>query len=245
LQESINAQKKPSSTKTKALLEPGLSISLVVDTNVIREINDIRTSTLHDIIGKKLIIAQPDPALSAIRLNKTITISFLKVEGGKPVRYGFRARIVEFIKEYQLSSSQKAPAIVFQQQTIPEHYNLRMFYRIQPPSNSGFQISIYDQPMVIINISIGGALISATRSQYLEFKFEIDQTIKVTLTLDEQHFNLKAQIKRISYPDNQRWSRDLVFLALQFEDRTLELDRIFGGKILDVQRELHSKGLEP
>jgi hypothetical protein len=245
LQEPINSQKKPSSTKPEALLKPGLSISLVIDTNIIREIHDIRTSTLHDIIGKKLIIAQPDPALSAIRLNKALTISFLNVEGGKPVRYGFRARIVEFVKEYQLSSSQKASAIVFQQQTIPEHYNLRMFYRIQPPSNSGFQISIYDQPMGIINISIGGALISATRSQNIEFNFETGQTIKVTLTLDNHQYNLKAQIKRISYPENQRRSNYLVFIAIQFENRTLELDRILGGKILDVQRELHSKGLEP
>ncbi len=178
-------------------------------------------------------------------LNKTITISFLNVEEGKAVRYGFQARIVKFEKEYQLSSSQKTPAIVVQQQTIPEHYNLRMFYRIQPPSNYGFQISIYDQPMGIINISIGGALISATRNQHLEFNFEIGQTIKVTLTLDNHQFNLKAQIKRISFPDNQRRSHYLVFIAIQFENRTLELDRILGGKILDIQRELRSKGLEP
>jgi hypothetical protein len=222
-----------------------MSICIVVKTDPIREIHDIRSSILHDINGKKLIIAQPEPSLSAIRLNKTITISFLNVEEEKPVRYGFQAKIVEFVREYQLSSSLTAPAIVVQQITIPEHYNLRMFYRIQPPSNYGLQISVYDQPMGIINISIGGALISATRSQHREFNFEIGKTIKVTLTIDEQHFTLKAQIKRISYPDNKKWSRELFFIALQFENRTLELDRILGRKLLDVQRELRSKGLEP
>ncbi len=30
---------------------------------------------------------------------------------------------------------------------------------------------------------------------------------------------LKAQIKRISFPDNQKWSRELVFIALQFCDQ--------------------------
>jgi hypothetical protein len=241
----VNSKKKPPSTTPKILLNPGMSLSLVVKADLLRETHDIRTSTLHDIDGKKLIIAQPEPALSALRLNKTITVSFLNVEGSKPVRYGFQARIVEFVKEYQLSSSQTAPAIVVQQQTIPEHYNLRMFYRIQPPSNYGFQLSVYDQPMNIINISIGGALISATRSQHLELNFETTKTIKVTLTLDDQHFNLKAQIKRISYPDDPKRSRDLVFIALQFENRTLEFDRILGGKLLEIQRELRSKGLEP
>jgi hypothetical protein len=244
LQESLNAKKKPSSTKPKIIIKPGLSLSLVVKADLIRETYDIRTSIIHDINGKKLIIAQPEPALSAIRLNKTITISFLNVEQEKSVRYGFQSRIVEFVKEYQLSSSQTAAAIIVEQLTIPEPYNLRMFYRIQPPSNYGLQISIYDQPMGIINISIGGALISATRSQHNEFKFEIGKTIRIVLTLDEQPFHLKAQIKRISYPENQKWSRDLFFIALQFEDRTRELDRILGGKLLDVQRELRSKGLE-
>jgi hypothetical protein len=240
----VNSKKKPPSTPPKILLNPGMSVSLVVKADLIRETYDIRPSILHDINGKKLIIAQPDPALSAIRLNKTLTISFLNVVEEKSVRYGFQARIVEFVKEYQLSSSQTASAIVVEQITLPEHYNLRMFYRIQPPSNYGLEISVNDQPMGIINISIGGALISATRSQHLEFKFETGKTIKITLTIDDQHFTLKAQIKRISYPDNQKWSRDLFFIALQFEDRTRELDRILGGKLLEIQRELRSKGLE-
>lgn len=222
-----------------------MSISLVVTADLVREIRDIRTSILHDIEGKRLIIAQPDPALSAIRLNKTITISFLNMEQGKPVRYGFQARIIEFIKEYQLSSSQTAQAVVLQQKTIPEPYNLRMFYRVQPPTDCGFEISIFGQPIRIINISIGGALISATRSQNVELNFEIGQTIHLTLIIDDQQFILKALIKRISYPDNQRWGREIIFIALQFENRTQELDRILGAKLLDIQRELHSKGLEP
>jgi hypothetical protein len=242
---SLNAPKKPSSPNPKNLLKPGLAISLVVHSDIKREIYDIRTSTLHDIDGRKLIIAQPDPALLTTRLNKSIIISFLTEEKTNPVRYGFQAKIVDFIKEYQLSSSQTAPAIVIQQKTIPEHYNLRMYFRIQPPSNSGFQLSVYDQPMGIINISIGGALISITNGQLVEFNFEIGKMIKAVLTIDEQPFILKAQIKRISYPDNQKWSRELVFVALQFEDRTQELDQILGGKIIDIQRELRSKGLEP
>jgi hypothetical protein len=228
-----------------ALIKPGMSLSLVVNTNIIREINDIRLSTLHDISGGKLILAQTDPLLSTAYLNRNIIISFLDQEKENPVRYGFHATIIELIKEYRLSSSQTAPAIVVLQKTVPERYNLRLFYRIHPPSDFGLQISLYDQLMGIIDISIGGAIISATLSQNRQFKFVTGKTIKITLTIDEQHFILEALIKRVSFPDIQKWSRDLVFIALQFTDRTLELDRALGGKILAIQRELRSKGLEP
>jgi hypothetical protein len=228
-----------------ALLKPGLSISLVVNSNMIREINDIRTSTLHDIIGGKFILAQTDPLLLTTHINKSIIISFLTEEKENPVRLGFQAKIIDFIKEYRLSSSQTAPAIVVLQKTVPERYNLRMFYRIQPPSNCGLQISFSGQQMGIIDISIGGAIVSTMIRQEHEFNFEPGKTIKVTLTVDERNFNLAALIKRKSFPDKHKWSRNLVFIALQFCDRTLELDRVLGGKILDIQREFRSKGLDP
>lgn len=228
-----------------ALLKPGLSISLVVNSNMIREINDIRASTLHDIIGGKFILAQTDPLLLTTQINKSIIISFLTEEKENPVRLGFQAKIIAFIKEYRLSSSQTAPAIVVLQKTVPERYNLRMFYRIQPPSNCGLQISFLGQQMGIIDVSIGGAIVSTMIRPEHEFSFEPGKTIKVTLTVDDRNFNLAALVKRKSFPDKQKWSRNLVFIALQFCDRTLELDRILGGKILDIQREFRSKGLDP
>jgi hypothetical protein len=245
LRTPLNTKKKSTSAAPKFLLKPGLSLSLVVKTDLIREINDIRTSTLHDMNGKNLIVAQPDPELSAIRENHSLIVSFLNLERGRMIRYGFKARIVEFLKEYQLSSSQKAPAIILQQHSLPKPYDLRMFYRIHPPSNCGLEISVYSQPLGIINISIGGTLISATRSQDREFLFEAGRSIKVTLTIEENQFPLEAQIKRISYPENPKKGHELVFIALQFINRDQELDRVLSLKIFEIQRELRSKGLEP
>lgn len=241
----LKAKGKSPSATPKILLKPGLSISLVVNTDPVREINDIRTSTLHDTNGKRLIIAQTDPELSAVRLNKSIIVSFLNLEKEKMVRYGFQARIVEFIKEYKLSSTQSASAVILHQNSTPRYYDLRMFYRIHPPSNCGLEISINNQPLGIIDISIGGTLISATRSQDREFNFEVGKAIRVTLALDENHFTLEAQIQRISYPESQKRSRELAFIALQFINRNPELDRVLGVKILEIQRDLRSKGLEP
>jgi hypothetical protein len=223
-------------------LKPGLPINLIVNTNLIRETNDIRTSIIHDIIGKKLIIAQTDPAISTVQQNDTITVSFLTDEKDNPARYGFQATIVDFIKEYQLSSSQTVPAIVVMQKSVPESYNLRTFYRIQPLGDIGLLMSIFGQPVSIMEISIGGAIAGASPNFDLEFSFDTGKTLKVTLTIDDEDFHLEAQIKRIFYPEDQNWGRDIKFVAMEFCGRTPELDRALGEKIISIQRELRSKG---
>ena len=226
------------------VIKPGLAIDLVVNTHLIREVNDIRTSTIYDINGKKLIIAQTDPGLLTSQLNQDIIISFLIDEKGNSVRYGFQAKIVNFIREYRVSSSQTSPAIVVTQKTVPELYNLRMFYRIQPPNQYGLQIALFDQPVGIMDISLGGAIVKVTINQHHEFNLETGKIIKVTLMIDDQNFNLEAQIKRKLFQEDKTWSREMEFIALQFLNRTLELDRVLEGKLLDIQRKLRSKRLE-
>ena len=226
-------------------LKPGLPISLIVNTNLIREINDIRTSIIYNIMGKKFIIAQTDPAISTVQQNDTITVSFLTDEKDNPARYGFQVKIVDFIKEYQLPSSQTVPAIEVLQKTALEYYNLRMFYRIQPPSDFGLLMSIFEQPVNIIDISLGGAIVGASSGPDPGFNLETGNILKITLTIDEQDYGLEALIKRIFFPEDKKWSRDLRFVALEFCSRPPELDRAIGEKILSIQRELRSKGLEP
>jgi hypothetical protein len=210
-------------------IRPGTAISLVVNSNVIREINDIRTSMVYDQAGKKLIIAQTDPFLLSDNKGKTITISFLTLEKGEPIRYGFQAKLVELIRDYALNPSQSVPAVVVVQKTGLEPYNLRMFYRIQPPSDFGLWMSIFDQPVSIIDVSIGGAIAAAPAVPAPDFKYEIEGLLKVTLTIDDE---------------NPKGRRTLQIVAMEFCDRTPELDRTLGEKILNIQRELRSKGLE-
>jgi hypothetical protein len=245
LPEPQRTDKKPSSTKPLTSLKPGLSLKLVVNTNSIRETNDIRTSALQDISEGKLILAQTDPALSSRYLTQSIIISFLTEEKEKPVRYGFQARIIEFINEYPLSPSQTGPTIVVRPESDPERFNLRTFYRVHPTGEIGLQISINGQPVEVIDISMGGAIICLIRDYYHKVMFEIGKTIDIILTLNHQAFDLEAEIKRINLPDQQKWSRDVMFVALQFCDLTLELDRVLGEKIIEIQREQRSRGLDP
>ncbi|MEW6185000.1 MAG: PilZ domain-containing protein [Thermodesulfobacteriota bacterium] len=227
-----------------AQLRPGMAISLVVNSNAIREINDIRSSTVYDQEGKKLIIAQTEPMMLSDYEGKPVTVSFLTQEKGNPVRYGFQAKVIKLLRDYSLNPSQQVPAIALVQRSLTEQYNLRMFYRIQPPSDFGLWLSVFDQPVNIIDISIGGAIVSASSDLANRFKFEIEGLLNITLIIDDEHFNLQAKIKRLPLPDYHRGGGAIQMVAMEFCDRTPELDRTLGEKILNIQRQLRSKGLE-
>jgi hypothetical protein len=225
------------------LLRPGLTIHLVVEIDTIREKIDVRSSTIYDILGKECIIAQPDFRLSPARVKNNLTLSYLAREKGVFVRYGFRAEIVKFLSEYQLSSSLTVPAVVVVPKSTPSPYNLRFNYRIEPPSSFPINLSFYGHPVAIINISLRGALITIPRD--IESAFEAGNIEKMTLTIEDQSYDIEVIIKRVTLPDDLRGGKKLKFIALQFFSRNVEMEFDLWRKIIDVQRELLAKGLEP
>jgi len=225
------------------LLRPGLTIHLVVELDTIREKIDVRSSTIYDILGKEFIIAQPDYRLSPARIKNNLTVSYLAREKGIFVRYGFRAEIVKFLSDYQLSSSLNAPAIVVVPKSAPKSYNLRFNYRIEPPSSFPITLSFYGHAVSIINISLRGALITIPRD--MESAFEAGNIEKMTLTIDDQSYDIEVIIKRQSLPDDLRGGKKLKYIAVQFFTRNVEMEFELWRKIIDVQRELLAKGLEP
>jgi hypothetical protein len=226
-----------------AQIRPGMTVSLVVNTNILKEINDIRNSTVYDQQGRNLIVAQTEPILSSEALGKTVVVSFLTYEKGKPVRYGFQAKVLELLQAYPLNPTQTVSAVALVQKTSPEPYNLRMYYRVQPPGEFGLLMYLFDQPLGIIDISLGGALVSAPVNPIPGFKYEIGGLLRLTLEIDNERFSLQAKIKRLNLPEGHRARRDLQFVAMEFLDRSPELDRALGEKILSIQRELSARGL--
>jgi len=214
-------------------LKPRSPIDLVVEPDTFRGVNDIRTSTVFDIVGKKVVIAQTEPRLSISHGRKGLIISFLTMEKGIQHRYGFQAKIINVIEDYQMASSGIQPAILLEQISLPKPYNLRMYYRISPPLNSGFQISVSGQPGNIIDISLGGTLLGMTISQELEGQFEVGQMVKIALNIDENKFDLEAEIKRLIFPEN----RPIIMIACEFQKRTRLLEQILERKLLYLQRQ--------
>jgi hypothetical protein len=119
--------------------------------------------------GDRMIVAQTDPPISRTHLGKELFVTFLDRSDGQPRRFGFPAIVVEFIKEFELSSLLKVQALVLKKAGAFEEYNLRMFYRLEPPTDCGIRISVDGKGVNLIDISIGGAKFSHEKV----FPFEI------------------------------------------------------------------------
>jgi hypothetical protein len=212
------------------LIKPGTAIIIVVDPHPQRETTDVRRSIIYDILGGKIIIAQTDPPIG--KKHKAITVSALTRQRGEPVRYGFKVKIDNFIKEYRISTSQLVPAILVIPQTESQPCNLRACYRISPDSRSGLGLSLSWYPLNLLNISIGGACFSHNYGLHLAQGLEITPT----LTIDDQAYPIESTIKRISIPEDYRRGQGLEFISIEFNKMSLEASKALARKIIEAQR---------
>jgi hypothetical protein len=218
-------------------IRPGLPVKIVVDIDHIRETNDVRNSIVFDVIEKKLITAQTTPSLLKSMINKTVVISYLARENKEIVRYGFDATIVDIVNDYELSADNRTQAVILLKKTNPVQYNLRFFFRAEPPSNSGLSMSIYGKSINILDISIGGAKISHNK----ELKLEPGRVIDIKLTIDGTVFDINAHIIRIWAHQEEKMVKSLEFVALEFINTNIQFKNTLGKKIINIQRELRSK----
>lgn len=213
-------------------IKPGMHIAITVDMDPLRETIDIKNSIVHDIVDRKIVAAQTDPPLLKSYLNRTIYITYLEKEAGKPVRYGFPAKVLEFIKDYRLTSSEMTQAIVLIQEAETEQYNLRMFYRLEPPSNSGLDIYVGGEKVSIIDISIGGANFSHSRSGPLQ----TNETVKIVLGIDGKETKIDAQVLRVREPESDRLKKSLELVSVYFLNMPGSTKNALSRKIRDIER---------
>jgi hypothetical protein len=221
-------------------IKPGSVLTVIVDTRLNTETTDLRNTIVYDTIGEKIIIAQTDPPLLKSHNKKMITLSSLTRERGEAVRYAFSAKILDFIKDYRLSSSQTVPAIMITPKTNSQPFNLRAGYRISPPSYSGLAMSLFGYPLNLLNISITGA----TFSHDYDFRLKTGMMVKFFLKIDSKEYEVEAVVKRISSSENKPEGHNLEFVSVEFSKMFFEGKRALEKKIIDIQREWRSKELD-
>ena len=221
-------------------IRPGLTVNIIINIDYRKEIVDTKNSIVHDTTGKKVIIAQTDPPISRTNINKEIFVTFLEKEQGKPVRYGFPARIVDFLKDFELASQQKVQAVVLLREGRLEPYNLRMFYRLEPPGNCGIDIFVNGNKVNILDVSIGGASFSHNKV----YPFRVNDEVKIILVVGERAYQTESRVVRVWEPENERVKRSLEFVSIQFLDMDGHTKNELGRKIRDVERALRYKEIE-
>jgi hypothetical protein len=224
--------------ENKADAKPGLNVNILFTLDIDKETADVRGAMIYDVIGKNIILSQTNPPVMERHIGKGISVTYLTRGKQDASRYGFRGKVVEIIKDYNLSSSKTVSAINVEVQTDSETYDLRMHYRVKPRSSDA-SVAIYlgNEKVNLIDISIGGARFSHKK----DHPVVPGTTIKLALSIDSQRFPLDAKIVGAWLPVDAGKPPDLEYVRLQFLHMDNKCSRLLSGKILAIQREMLSK----
>ena len=222
-------------------MKPGLSVKLVMGVDPRTERVYARNSTVYDVDGETLILAQTEPWIKSSMLGKEVTVTYLAKEKGRPLRYGFSAVITQFIDDYQLMSSEHVRAVAIRRKTDPAPYNIRVYYRVEPTGRSGLDVSIQQKRVNVLDISLGGIKFSFDKG--LELKAHTD--IKVYFNIEGILYGIDATILRIWEGENERLRNALAFASAEFLEMPGKLERALSRAIREIEREALSSARLP
>jgi hypothetical protein len=214
-------------------LKAGMNAKIVMEVDMARELIQVRNSIFYDVSGRTIVLAQTDPPLSQSIIGGEATITYLVKEKEGPVRYGFPIHINDIIDDYKLVSSQFVKAVVGTRTGEPIPYSIRMFFRVEPTSKSGLEMSVYEKKVNILDISLGGVKISHRRSLRLEEGAVVELYFDIGLEI----YNFHARVLRTWETDDERLRYELGFASLQFEDLPKRLEHVLSRKIRGIERE--------
>ena len=216
-------------------LKPGISVDVVLESDP----NRLRKTIIYDIEGRKVILAQTSPPLLRSHLGEPVRVSFAtKIKGVRDTRLAFCGDIVEFIRDYEMSSSQTVPAVVTEQRTELEEIDRRMFYRIAPSLNSGLEVLLGNEKISIIDISLGGAKLLHS----IERMLQTNEQIALTILMDRQRFDVKARIVRVEQKFDPAKSMKTQTTSLQFGENSQEFGRALAKKMMLMERQRLAEG---
>ncbi len=218
-------------------ISQGQVVNVIVKIDYRKEIVETKDSVVYNVIDNKIIIAQTKPHISREDLNKEVYVTYLEKSAGKPVRYGFPATIIELTKYLKPVSEKKTQAIVLFQKGPWEQYNLRMFYRHEPPSNSGIDFFVYGNKVNIIDISIDGVSFSHNNIR----RVKVNDRVKTILVIGEKVFQVKARVVHVRKPEGKMTEKNIRFISMRFLDINGETKKELGKKIWNIERDLHYK----
>jgi hypothetical protein len=218
------------------LVKPGLNVRVVTDVDPTKEIISVRASSIYDITGNTLIIAQTDPPVGPSLINKSVMITYVKDtyakdDARKHVRYGFPARLAEMI-DYNLASGEKVKALRVEKEGDTKPYSIRMFHRVEPSVESGLRLFIGCLEMKILDISLGGVRFCHDGS----LKLGPERIENIFLDIGEKTYSLKARICRSwESPDIRSW-KEGHFATAEFIAISSNFERILVKKLHQIER---------
>ncbi|MDQ5987637.1 MAG: Flagellar brake protein YcgR [Syntrophus sp. SKADARSKE-3] len=213
-------------------VRPGLRVEFFYYSDYEKENIHVMNSIIYDVDGKKITIAQSSPVVLKSGINKTIVVTYLVRQERKHARFGFNGKISDIITDYKIASGNAVTAVLVTQEDQPKLFNIRFNFRVRVPSSSNLYFAINMEKTTLIDISLGGAMISGPAVKGLTQHEKADAAI----VIEGKTFNLKAEVVRIWQTGVS--SRTTVnFAALKFINAPRLFESTLGKVIFNLERQ--------
>ena len=156
----------PQKELLKAALRPGREVNIAMSTDLVSDLIDVRSSMLHDITPKGLLIlAQTSPPVMQRVVGQTIEITFLITDPDKPghhLRVGYKTKLLKIVDDYEMQGGFRDNILVAIQPTRLTPTTLRLHYRVEPASEVPLQMRVPGEgvDLPILDLSVGGARVT-------------------------------------------------------------------------------------
>ena len=222
-------------------ISQGSNVDVVVDFDWSEEIIDVRSATVYDLDDQRIILSQTSPTTATYNnIGKEVKVTYLAKEKDSPARYCITGKLVEIVSDYKLPGSETGEALIIIRESGYERFNLRLYYRLKPPTDSGIVLFLNEEEVNIIDISIGGSKFTHRKDHPVKLK----ETLKLILQVNEQSLDVEAQVVRI-LPVSGRMARKLETVAVQFLNLDRKMKELLSKKIRDIEREMRYRELYP
>lgn len=213
-------------------IEPGSSAKIVIEIDPANDKVRVGSSTVYDVEGARFVLAQTEPPIARSMPLGQVVVTHLVREKGEMVRYGFPARVVEFV-DYTVASRNPAKALVVERTGRDAPYSIRMFFRVNPTGKSRVRMSVHKNRVNLFDISIGGARFSYPTSLVLKPNMVVEARIE----LQGRFHNLEARILRAWSEDGEDEGRNLKLASAEFLNVGGSLEHALSRQIFSIERE--------
>ncbi len=221
-------------------LRPGMHVDLIVSTDFFKERIDVRRSTIYSMEGNRIILSQTAEPLTASCIGQKMDITFLSGSGNRQVRLGLAANLNAFSKDYKLLSGDIVPALIMkaEDQALTK-YNLRMYHRVKPIPKSDIRLIVEGRSVPLSNLSIGGLCYVYPFDAHVKSGNRLSARLEIGGTI----FRVDVKVLRIwTTPELKRNGHK--FVSVEFANADKRMESFLSGKVLEIERELRSRGLE-
>ncbi len=226
-------------TETGRIVRPGSSVDVLLERDDLKNSIRLLKAMIYEVAGERITISQTSPPLTKDHLGHLVSVTYLVKNEGKAARFGFAARILEFIKDYEIASGDRVAVPVLQMQGAPEPMNIRLHFRVRPKSDSGLSLSCGGKGVNLLDISLGGVGFSHgdTRS------FKAGESIRLQVNVDERRFHVEARVVRVWLSEPPPGSPYLQFVTAKFPTLERGLEHALSRKIMMIQRGMLADGI--